>query len=202
MIGGSFQMEVKKGLVYPHQTLLDDIQIDASAFVVVKVKMVHENVKNMKLEVPPDDTTLTLWDAITRRVLWGMTYNDVDPSATASASTTASQLNTASSSIFPKTQSDQMQSCSSPIQEQLHRSPPQNWSTLLPAPDQTQPLLVCQRRQRMYVPRLNCYERRRPRQPLQQTTMTQTNPKYVRGHPMLTIDHLHEAGQYCVDLHN
>jgi hypothetical protein len=60
MIGGSFQMEIKKGLVYPHQTLLDDIQIDASAFVVVKVKMVHENAKNMKLEVPPDDTTLTL----------------------------------------------------------------------------------------------------------------------------------------------
>jgi hypothetical protein len=26
--------------------------------------MVHENLKNLKLEVPPDDTTLTLWDAI------------------------------------------------------------------------------------------------------------------------------------------
>jgi hypothetical protein len=68
MIEGSFQMEVGKGLVYPHQTLLDDVQIDASPYVVVKVDMVHENVKNMKLEVPPDDTTLTLRDAITRRV--------------------------------------------------------------------------------------------------------------------------------------
>jgi hypothetical protein len=30
MIGGSFRIEVGKGLVYPHQTLLDGIQIDAS----------------------------------------------------------------------------------------------------------------------------------------------------------------------------
>jgi hypothetical protein len=48
--------------------MLDDIQIDALAYVVVKVDMVHEKAKNMKLEVPPDDTTLTLRDAITRRV--------------------------------------------------------------------------------------------------------------------------------------
>jgi hypothetical protein len=30
--------------------------------------MVHENMKNMKLEVPPDDTTLTLRGAISRKV--------------------------------------------------------------------------------------------------------------------------------------
>jgi hypothetical protein len=29
---------------------------------------VHENVKNLNLEVTPDDTTLTMWDAVTRRV--------------------------------------------------------------------------------------------------------------------------------------
>jgi hypothetical protein len=51
---------------------------------------VHENSKNMKLEVPPDNTTLTLWDAITRRVQWRRTSIDVDPSVVASASTTAS----------------------------------------------------------------------------------------------------------------
>jgi hypothetical protein len=61
-------MEVGKGLVYPHQTLLDDVQIDASTYVVAKVDIVHENVKNIKLEVPLDDMTLTLWDAITKRV--------------------------------------------------------------------------------------------------------------------------------------
>jgi hypothetical protein len=38
-------MEVGKGIVYSHQTLLDDIQIDTSTFVVVKVDMLHENVK-------------------------------------------------------------------------------------------------------------------------------------------------------------
>jgi hypothetical protein len=45
MIRGSYRMEVGKGIVYSHQTLLDDIQIDTSTFVVVKVDMVHENVK-------------------------------------------------------------------------------------------------------------------------------------------------------------
>jgi hypothetical protein len=32
------------------------------------VDMVHENTKNLNLEVAPDDTTLTLRDAVTRRV--------------------------------------------------------------------------------------------------------------------------------------
>jgi hypothetical protein len=68
MIRGSFQMEIGKGLVYLHQTLLDDIQIDTSTFVVVKVDMVHESTKNMKLKVSSDYTTLTLRDVITRRV--------------------------------------------------------------------------------------------------------------------------------------
>jgi hypothetical protein len=60
-------MEVGKELVYPHQTLLDDVQIDTSAYAVVKVDMVHENKKNMKLEVALHDTMLTLQDTITRR---------------------------------------------------------------------------------------------------------------------------------------
>jgi hypothetical protein len=70
MVKRSYRMEVGKGLVYSHQTLLDNVQIDTSAYVVVMVDMVHENVKNMKLKVPPDDTTVTLRDAITRRVQW------------------------------------------------------------------------------------------------------------------------------------
>jgi hypothetical protein len=68
MVESSYQMKVRKGLVYPHQTLLDDVQIDASTYAVVMVAIVHENAKNMKLEVPPDDVMLTLWDAINRRV--------------------------------------------------------------------------------------------------------------------------------------
>jgi hypothetical protein len=102
MIGGSFQTEVRKGLVYPHQTLLHNIQIDTSAYVVVKVDIVYENAENIKLEVPPYDTTLTLRDAITRMVQWRRTYIDVDPSAPASVLTTTSKSNTAPGSIFPK----------------------------------------------------------------------------------------------------
>jgi hypothetical protein len=90
LLGGSYQKKVGKGLVYPHQTLLDDIQIDASSYVVVRVDMVHENAKNIKLEVPPDVTMLTLWDAITRRVQCRRTSINVEPSTVASTSTTAS----------------------------------------------------------------------------------------------------------------
>jgi hypothetical protein len=54
--------------VYSCQTILDDVEIDASSHAVVKVDMVHENSKDLKLEVPPDNTTLTLRDAVTRRV--------------------------------------------------------------------------------------------------------------------------------------
>jgi hypothetical protein len=32
--------------------------------------------------------------------------------------------------------------------------------------------------------------------------MTQANPKFVLGKPMLTVDALHMAGQPCVELHN
>jgi hypothetical protein len=46
--------------------------------------MVYENVKNMKLEVPPHDKTLTLQDVITRRVQWRRTSIDVDLSVIAS----------------------------------------------------------------------------------------------------------------------
>jgi hypothetical protein len=35
-------------LVYPHQTMLDNVQIDASSYVVVKLDMVHVNLKDLK----------------------------------------------------------------------------------------------------------------------------------------------------------
>jgi hypothetical protein len=83
-------MEVDRRLVYPRQTMLDDVEIDASSYGVVKVDMVHENLKDLKLEMPPDDMTLTMWDAVTRRVKWRRISIDVDPSAAASALTTPS----------------------------------------------------------------------------------------------------------------
>jgi hypothetical protein len=88
-ISGDYRMEVRKGIVYPRMYTLDDVSIDNVSFVVVKVDMVHENVKNLNLELAPDDTILTLWDAVTRRVQWRRTSINVDPAAI-SASTTPS----------------------------------------------------------------------------------------------------------------
>jgi hypothetical protein len=102
LVRGSFRMEVGRGLVYPHQTMLDDVQIDISSYAVVKVDMVHDNLKELKLKVSLDNTTLTMWDAVTRRVQWRRTSIDVDLSATASSSTTASQPNTSPALIVPE----------------------------------------------------------------------------------------------------
>jgi hypothetical protein len=48
--------------------MLNKVQIDTSSYVVIKVDMMHDNSKDLKLNVPPDDTTLTMWDAVARRV--------------------------------------------------------------------------------------------------------------------------------------
>jgi hypothetical protein len=88
----SFRMEVGRGLVYSHQTMLDDVQIDTSSYDVVKVDMVHDNLKDLKLKVPPDQTTLTMRDAIARRVQWRWTTINIDPAATALASTSLASM--------------------------------------------------------------------------------------------------------------
>jgi hypothetical protein len=61
-------MEVERGLVYPCLTMLDNVQIDTSSYTVVKGNMVHDNLKDLKLKMPLDDTTLTMLDVVTRRV--------------------------------------------------------------------------------------------------------------------------------------
>jgi hypothetical protein len=50
--------------------MLDDVQIDTSSYAVVKVDMVHDNLKDRKLKVPPDDMTLTMQDVVAKRVQW------------------------------------------------------------------------------------------------------------------------------------
>jgi hypothetical protein len=67
-ISGDYRMDVGKGIVYPRMYTLDDAPIDNISFAVVKVDMVHENANNLNLEVAPGDMTLTLRDAMTRRV--------------------------------------------------------------------------------------------------------------------------------------
>jgi hypothetical protein len=63
---------------------------------------VHDNLKDLKLEVPPDNTTLNMWDAVTRRVQWRWTSIDVGQSVAVSVSTTPSQPNTSPALIFPE----------------------------------------------------------------------------------------------------
>jgi hypothetical protein len=97
-------MEVGKGIIYPRMYTLDDVPIDSVSFDVVKVDMVHENVKNLNLEVPPNDTTLALRDAVTRRVQWRRTSIDVDPEAiSASTTPSLSQQHTILSQLQPHT---------------------------------------------------------------------------------------------------
>jgi hypothetical protein len=96
-------MEVGRGLVYPCQTMLDNVEIDTSSYVVVNVYMVHDNSKDLKLEVTQDDITLTMQDAVTRMVQWRRTSIDVDSSVVASVLTIPSQSNTSPASIFPDT---------------------------------------------------------------------------------------------------
>jgi hypothetical protein len=46
LVRGSFRMKVGRWLVYPRQTMLDNIQIDTSSYAVVKVDLVHDNLKD------------------------------------------------------------------------------------------------------------------------------------------------------------
>jgi hypothetical protein len=109
-------MEVERGLVYPCQTILDDVQIYTSSYAVVKVDMVHDNSKGLKLEVPPDDTPLTMWDVVARRVQWRRTSIVIDTAAAAS-------MLMSPASMFPKARlppsPNPEQLVLSPIREQL-----------------------------------------------------------------------------------
>jgi hypothetical protein len=102
--------------------------------------MVHDNSKDLKLEVPPDDTTLTMRDAFTRRDQWRPTSIDVDPSAIASTLTTPSQPNTSTALIVPEARlspsPNPEQQCMSPIQEQLRSAPIQEQPHLSPILEQ------------------------------------------------------------------
>jgi hypothetical protein len=112
-ISGDYRMEVRKGIVYRRMYTLDDVPIDSVSFAVVKVDMVHDNVKNLNLEVAPDDTTLTPRDAVTRRVQWRRTSIVVDP-ATISASTTPSLSRPQTTPTMPQPQTTPTQSQQQP----------------------------------------------------------------------------------------
>jgi hypothetical protein len=102
--------------VYPHQTMLNDVQIDTSSYVVVKVDMVHDNSKDLKLKVPLDDTTLTMQDAIARRVQWRWTTIDIYQVAATSALTSPASMSL--EARLPSSPNPE-QLVLSPIREQL-----------------------------------------------------------------------------------
>jgi hypothetical protein len=124
LIGGSFRMDVRRGLVSPCETMFDDVQIDTSSYAIVKVDMVHDNSKDLMLKMSVDDTTLTMRDAVTRRVQWRWTSIDIDR-ATALAMTTPSQPNTSPASMPPEVRLSPIrdQPCLPLIPERLHPSP-------------------------------------------------------------------------------
>jgi hypothetical protein len=83
---------------------------------VVKVDIVHDNSKDLKLEVPLGDTMLTMWDAIARRVQWRWTTIDIDLAIVALASTSPALMSPeARLPLFPNPE----QLVLSPIREQL-----------------------------------------------------------------------------------
>jgi hypothetical protein len=77
---------------------------------------VHDNLKDLKLEVPPDDTTLIMQDAVARRFQWRRTTIDIDLAAAASASTSPASM---SPEVCLPPSPDPEQLILSPIREQL-----------------------------------------------------------------------------------
>jgi hypothetical protein len=103
-ISGDYRMKVEKGILYPRMYTLDDVPIDSVSFDVAKMDIVHKNTNNLNLEAAPDDTTLTLWDAVTRRVQWRRTSMNVEPTALSVSTTPSlSQQHTIPSQLQPHT---------------------------------------------------------------------------------------------------
>jgi hypothetical protein len=99
----------------------------------------------------------------------------------------------------------------SPFEEQSHRSPP--WTQIIPllAPDQMQVKVIKNVRGKSHPQqrkmsfkstkgkKLVKESEANPKLPI---AMTQDNPKFVMGKPMLTVDVLKQASKSCVKLHN
>jgi hypothetical protein len=78
--------------------------------------MVHDNSKDLKLKVPPDDTMLTMRDVVAKRVQWRRTTINIDSTAAASASTSLASMSP-EAHLPPSPNSEQL--ILSPIREQL-----------------------------------------------------------------------------------
>jgi hypothetical protein len=116
--------------------MLDDIQIDTSSYAVVKVDMVYDNMKGLKLEVPPDNMMLTMRDVVAGRVQWRRTSIVINPAAATSMLTSPTSMSL-EARLPPSPNPKQLvlsptreqlppiieKSQKSPIREQPHSSP-------------------------------------------------------------------------------
>jgi hypothetical protein len=83
----------------------------------VKMDMVHDNSKGLKLEVPLDDTTLTMRDAVAKRVQWRWTTIDIDLAAATALALTSPSSMSPEARLPPSPNPEQL--VLSPIREQL-----------------------------------------------------------------------------------
>jgi hypothetical protein len=136
-IQGDYRMEVGKGIIYPRMYTLDNVPIDSVSFTVVKVDMVYENIENLNLKVAPDDTILTLRDAMTRRVKWRRTSIDIDPAAiSASTTPSLSQQHTIPSQSQPHTIPSLSPPQNTPNQSRPQTTPTMSQPQIIPTQSQ------------------------------------------------------------------
>ena len=166
--------------------------------------MAHENAKNFKLEVPPDDTTLTLQDVVTRRVLWRRLCIQVDPEASAlqnphPASVVSEPpprpklplLEIAFPSPSPP---HQTQSTPPPIQKQPNTAPK--------APMRPNPVRMKNKPVQRKTKAQKGKEQLRDAGKEVARVWTTANAKYEAGKAMLSPTDLRAAGQQCMHLHH
>ncbi|XP_025815364.1 uncharacterized protein LOC112892404 [Panicum hallii] len=212
LVGDSSFMEVGNGLVYPGMSQLEGVQVRADC-AVVKIDYVHEFAKNIKLEVPPDDMTTTLRDAVARRVQWRRAGIHIDPADADSVPTSQPQPQSAA---VPPTFSepcpqlpDTRESLSEPhppvpTQPQVTPPPPvpTEPATAPKKPSKANPVRKKQSRPMATKREISEGKKKveRIKQPVTRA-YTSENPKYRVGKALLSVSELRAAGPYCMDLH-
>ncbi|PVH64317.1 hypothetical protein PAHAL_2G236100 [Panicum hallii] len=181
---------------------------------VVKIDLIHEFAKNIKLEFPPDDTTTTLRDAVARRVQWRRAGIHIDPADADSVPTSQPQPQ---SPAVPPTFSEPCPQLPDtwealpdphppvPTQPQITPPPPVpiEPATAHKKPSKANP--VRKKQSRLMAAKREISEGKkkvdRIKQPVTRA-YTSENPKYRVGKSLLSVPELRAAGQYCVELHN
>jgi len=196
---------------------LDDVQINAE-YAVVKIDLLHEFAKDIKLDVPPDDMTITLRDALARRVQWRRTGIDIDPADTDSVATSHSQpqrlpvpqLGIVGPSLTFSEPRPQLpnpeEAFPDPTQTQITPPPPVQTTEPATAPKKpSKPNPVRKKQSRPIQRKQEILEGKKKVEEIKNPApraLTSHNPKYRVGKALLSAAELRRAGQYCMELHN